>query len=47
MMEDRPVPKIGLEIHQQLATGKLFCSCPSDFEEEFKGTIERRLRATT
>ncbi len=46
-MDGMPVPKIGLEIHQQLATGKLFCSCPSDLEDEFSGTVERRLRATT
>ncbi len=46
-MDGMPVPKIGLEIHQQLATGKLFCSCPSDLEDGFSGTVERRLRATT
>ena len=38
--------KVGLEIHQQLATGKLFCRCPSDLEEEVAGTFVRRLKAT-
>lgn len=37
---------VGLEIHQQLSTGKLFCRCPSDLEEEVSGTFVRRLRAT-
>jgi len=37
--------KVGIEIHQQLDTGKLFCSCPSEISEgnpDF--TIKRRLR---
>ncbi len=38
--------KVGLEIHQQLQTGKLFCRCPSDLEEAVAGTFVRRLRAT-
>jgi glutamyl-tRNA(Gln) amidotransferase subunit E len=38
--------KVGLEIHQQLSTGKLFCRCPSDLEEQVAGTFVRRLRAT-
>lgn len=38
--------KIGLEIHQQLSTAKLFCRCPSELEEEVAGTFVRRLRAT-
>src|SRR5882762_672233 len=38
--------KVGLEIHQQLATGKLFCRCPSELEEKVSGTFVRRLRAT-
>ncbi len=46
-MMELPTPKIGLEIHQQLATGKLFCSCPSELEEEFTSIVTRRLRATT
>ena len=36
--------KAGLEIHQQLATGKLFCACPSELSEEVLGTFSRRLR---
>ncbi|RMD58365.1 Glu-tRNA(Gln) amidotransferase GatDE subunit E, partial [Candidatus Woesearchaeota archaeon] len=36
----------GLEIHQQLDTGKLFCKCPSKLNENPpEYTIERRLRA--
>ena len=38
--------KCGIEVHQQLDTGKLFCRCPSflrDDKPEF--TIERKLRA--
>ncbi len=38
--------KIGLEIHQQLSTAKLFCRCPSELEEQVTGTFVRRLRAT-
>jgi glutamyl-tRNA(Gln) amidotransferase subunit E len=37
--------KVGLEVHQQLATGKLFCACPSEFSEEILTTFSRRLRA--
>lgn len=38
--------KIGLEIHQQLDTGKLFCRCPSKLSDrEPDQIIERRLRA--
>lgn len=38
---------IGFEIHQQLETHKLFCSCPSVLREEKpEVTIERRLRPT-
>ncbi len=36
--------KAGLEVHQQLATGKLFCACPSEFSEEVRGAFSRRLR---
>jgi len=39
--------KIGFEVHQQLATRKLFCPCPSeisDEKEEF--TVYRKLRPT-
>ena len=38
--------KAGLEVHQQLATGKLFCDCPSDLSENVVATARRRLRAT-
>ncbi|MGA7923318.1 MAG: Glu-tRNA(Gln) amidotransferase GatDE subunit E, partial [Thermoplasmata archaeon] len=38
--------KAGLEVHQQLATGKLFCACPSNLSEPSLGTIRRRLLAT-
>jgi len=37
--------KVGLEVHQQLATGKLFCSCPCELSEEVRHTFSRRLRA--
>ncbi len=38
--------KAGLEVHQQLATTKLFCPCPSELSEQVEGTVHRRLRAT-
>lgn len=38
--------KIGLEVHQQLATGKLFCSCTGDLSETTKGQFVRMLQAT-
>ncbi len=38
--------KAGLEVHQQLATGKLFCRCPSELSEQVRTTITRQLRAT-
>lgn len=38
--------KVGLEIHQQLATGKLFCSCGGDLTENLKGEFVRSLQAT-
>jgi glutamyl-tRNA(Gln) amidotransferase subunit E len=34
----------GIEIHQQLSTKKLFCSCESDLVEEEGSTLLRRLR---
>ncbi len=37
--------KAGLEVHQQLATGKLFCDCPSELTEKVEGSFARRLRA--
>ncbi len=39
--------KVGLEIHQQLATHKLFCDCASRLAEEDSGfRFQRRLRPT-
>ncbi len=38
--------KVGLEIHQQLDTEKLFCRCPSDMVEESEKDIMRYLRPT-
>ncbi|MBR9693303.1 Glu-tRNA(Gln) amidotransferase subunit GatE [Candidatus Woesearchaeota archaeon] len=39
--------KCGLEIHQQLATGKLFCRCPSVIEEDAPDfEVVRYLRAS-
>jgi glutamyl-tRNA(Gln) amidotransferase subunit E len=39
--------KVGLEVHQQLATRKLFCECPSRLVEETDGErFERKLRPT-
>jgi glutamyl-tRNA(Gln) amidotransferase subunit E len=38
--------KAGLEVHQQLATTKLFCPCPSELSEQVERTVRRRLRAT-
>lgn len=37
---------VGMEIHQQLNTGKLFCSCPSDLVDEHHREFVRRLRPT-
>lgn len=44
--EGNPVIKAGLEIHQQLETGKLFCDCPSDLSEEVTGKVVRKLRVS-
>jgi glutamyl-tRNA(Gln) amidotransferase subunit E len=38
--------KSGLEVHQQLATAKLFCDCPAELSETVTTTFGRRLRAT-
>ncbi len=38
--------KAGLEIHQQLATNKLFCNCSSELMEEKRKSFERYLRPT-
>jgi glutamyl-tRNA(Gln) amidotransferase subunit E len=36
--------KAGLEVHQQLDTGKLFMRTPSTLSDEFDFTVERKLR---
>jgi glutamyl-tRNA(Gln) amidotransferase subunit E len=38
--------KVGVEIHQQLNTGKLFCDCPSELSDEHHKEFVRRLRPT-
>jgi glutamyl-tRNA(Gln) amidotransferase subunit E len=38
--------KAGLEVHQQLATSKLFCACPAELSEEVLGSFSRTLRAS-
>jgi glutamyl-tRNA(Gln) amidotransferase subunit E len=39
--------KAGLEVHQQLATGKLFCACPSELTDDVWVSFVRRLRAAS
>ena len=38
--------KVGIEIHQQLNTGKLFCECQTEFSDEHNKEFVRRLRPT-
>lgn len=38
--------KVGIEIHQQLNTGKLFCACESELSDEHHKEFVRRLRPT-
>lgn len=38
--------KVGIEIHQQLSTGKLFCECASELVDEHHKEIIRHLRPT-
>jgi glutamyl-tRNA(Gln) amidotransferase subunit E len=38
--------KAGLEIHQQLDTGKLFCGCNSALSDAVRGRVVRKLRAS-
>ena len=38
--------KVGIEIHQQLSTGKFFCECESELVEEHIDEFVRRLRPT-
>ncbi len=47
-MSEKPKLKCGLEIHQRLDTGKLFCRCPSTLVEDEKpnSIIVRNLRAS-
>jgi len=45
LVKDKPV-KIGLEIHQQLDTHKLFCACPSELTEEVGAHFIRYLTPT-
>ena len=45
MMEDYKM-KCGIEIHQQLDTKKLFCSCDTTLHDEGYGNLFRKLRPT-
>ncbi len=46
-MVDVPRVRVGLEIHQRLATHKLFCNCPSELrEDEPDYWARRRLRVS-
>ena len=38
--------KVGIEIHQQLNTGKLFCECQTEFSDEHHKEFVRHLRPT-
>ncbi len=38
--------KVGIEIHQQLSTGKLFCECQSELSDEHHKEFVRHLRPT-
>ncbi|HZY70083.1 MAG TPA: Glu-tRNA(Gln) amidotransferase subunit GatE [Thermoplasmata archaeon] len=38
--------RAGLEVHQQLATGKLHCLCPAELSEEVTASVVRKLHAT-
>lgn len=38
--------RVGLEIHQQLNTGKLFCDCDSTLVDDYRQEFVRRLRPT-
>ena len=41
-LEGKTIIKSGLEIHQQLDTGKLFCRCPSVLRQDKPDWIVRR-----
>ena len=47
-MEKKPILKCGIEIHQRLDTGKLFCRCPSSISDEESPSLQviRNLRAS-
>ncbi len=47
-MDTEPVLKCGIEIHQRLDTGKLFCRCSSHLSEDQKSELKiiRNLRAS-
>ena len=47
MSSDSNAIKSGLEIHQQLDTSKLFCSCPSALSESVTGRVIRKLRVSS
>jgi len=38
--------RVGIEIHQQLSTGKLFCECAAELSDEHHKEFVRRLRPT-
>jgi len=38
--------KAGLEVHQQLSVGKLFCGCPAELTEQVTDAFTRSLRAS-
>ncbi|MCK4432520.1 MAG: hypothetical protein KAV48_01170, partial [Methanomicrobia archaeon] len=38
--------KVGLEVHAQLDTKKLFCSCNTDLRDTPNKNIERKLHVT-
>lgn len=46
-MSDKDKVICGIEIHQQLDTKKLFCSCSSRLSDDGKGAYYRRLRPTS
>ncbi|UCE81529.1 MAG: Glu-tRNA(Gln) amidotransferase subunit GatE [Methanobacteriota archaeon] len=41
-----PGVRVGIEIHQQLSTGKLFCQCDSTLVDGYQSEFLRRLRPT-
>ena len=45
-MDNLPIIKAGLECHQQLDVGKLFCRCPIEEPEHHIHKFTRKLRLT-